>query len=176
MNSEIVVRYNHTWIEKNCLFIKMEFCKGNLNSLIKRKPFLFDREEGEPLDVLEYYISCRIFKDLLKCVQYLHESIPPVIHRDIKPENILISKNQLRNRLKIANFGLATSHEMTKMAHTSNVGIQKYMAPELSRNDYNTKSDVYSLGRIAEELFQIFINSFGCFQNNQNIQLLIFQE
>ena len=159
MNSEKVVRYNHTWIENNCLFIKMECCQGNLRSLINFKPFLFDREETDPLDALEYYINCKIFEDLLNCVHYLHESNPPVIHRDLKPENILISKNQFnRNCLKIADFGLATFHNLSQMVHTSKQGTQTYMAPELSRGDYNSKSDIYGLGRIAEELFKVYIN------------------
>ena len=156
LNGDKVVRYMNTWIEESRLFIKMEYCTGNLRTLIRNKSYYFDRKDSQPLDILEYHISCNIFEDILEAVQYLHESIPPVIHRDIKPENILISKNS-NNRmcLKIADFGLAVFHEKASMRHSSNLGTFNYMAPEVFRKDYDTKADVYSIGRIAEELFLI---------------------
>ena len=45
--------------------------------------------------------SCRIFLQIINCVEYLHEM--GIVHRDLKPENILL--DYFRN-IKIADFGL----------------------------------------------------------------------
>jgi serine/threonine protein kinase len=47
-------------------------------------------------------------------------------------------------------------HEYENQSHTHGVGSYKYMAPETFRGDrYNTKSDIYSIGVIMAELFNI---------------------
>ncbi|CAG2114093.1 unnamed protein product [Medioppia subpectinata] len=95
--------------------------------------------------------------ELLESVQYLHNSCPPVIHRDLKPANVLISQNNNNNRfIKLCDFGLATDHKKTSIGHTSNVGTHAYMAPELHQRRYNNKVDIYSLGVIAMNLFELF--------------------
>ena len=38
---------------------------------------------------------------------------------------------------------------------SSKVGTEKYMAPEVKLNRYNHKADIYSLGVIAKELFEL---------------------
>ena len=161
LGGDKVVRYMHCWVEFDTAFIKMELCSDNLRNLIDKKPGLFNRTQSESMDVLEYSISCQIFKELLECVQYLHESNPPVIHRDLKPQNILISiNNKNRKCLKICDFGLATFHDMTSIYHTDGVGTFAYIAPEVCtpKCKYNTKADIFSMGKILEELFDLDIN------------------
>ena len=63
----------------------MELCSDNLMNIINQKKMLFRRQESEAMNSIEYFISCEIFKEILECVQYLHESKPPIMHRDIKP-------------------------------------------------------------------------------------------
>ena len=158
-----VVEYIHFWLELDTVFIRMELCSDNLKNLLNKKPGFFGREDTEPMNVLEYSISCQIFKELLECVQYLHESNPPVIHRDLKPQNILISVNNKNKKcLKICDFGLATFHEMTSIYHTNGVGTLAYIAPEVirSKSKYNIKADLFSLGKIFDELFDIDINRY----------------
>ncbi|XP_054158378.1 RCC1 and BTB domain-containing protein 2-like [Oppia nitens] len=57
---------------------------------------VFNRQLDEPMDCLEYYITCELLLDILKCVRYLHQLEPPVIYRDLKPDNILIA-NYIEN-------------------------------------------------------------------------------
>ncbi len=57
---------------------------------------------------------------------------------------------------ELCDFGLATIHEHTNQSHTSDRGTIKYMAPEAIRGrKYGTKADIFSLGIIAWELFNI---------------------
>ncbi|CAG2108563.1 unnamed protein product, partial [Medioppia subpectinata] len=160
LDSEYVVKYYHSWLESNHLFIQMEFCSQSLKSILKDKPIVFERQPEDQInDVFEYFISCEIFKELLECVQYLHSSDPPVIHRDLKPENILINVNIKYNRcVKLCDFGLATDHNIdghTDSRYTHSVcGTFGYMAPEvLTGKRYNHKSDIFSLHAIGEHLF-----------------------
>ena len=90
LSSDYFIQYFDVWIERNnYLYIQMELCSDNLQNIIQQKPEFFGREESEPMKEIEYFISCQILKELSECVQYLHESNPPVIHGNLKPENIL---------------------------------------------------------------------------------------
>ncbi len=60
--------------------------------------------------------------------------------------------------VKLADFGLATIHEFDEQSHTLGSGIMKYMAPEVLTRKYNTKVDIFSLGVIIQELFNVDIN------------------
>ncbi len=158
-----VVRYFDSWIENNNLYIQMELCSHNLKKVIEEKPKCFERQSSEAMNSIEFYISCQLFKELLESVGYLHESNPPIIHRDLKPHNILITEESRNGRfLKLCDFGLATFDSLRTAPHTVGKGTPKYMAPEVSNTHgygYNTKADIYSLGTIAQELFDVDINS-----------------
>ena len=160
-----VVRYFESWIEGKCLYIQMELCSHNLKKVIEEKPKCFQRQSSEAMNSIEFYISCQLFKELLESVGYLHESNPPIIHRDLKPHNILITEESRNGRfLKLCDFGLATFDSLTTVSHSVGKGTPQYMAPEIiiptsKRTPYSTKADVYSLGVIAQELFDIDINS-----------------
>ncbi|CAG2108053.1 unnamed protein product, partial [Medioppia subpectinata] len=162
LHSDFVVKYYYSWLESNHLYIQMEFCSQSLRSLLKDKHIVFEKQQEDQINLFEYFISCEIFKEILESVQYLHESVPPVIHRDLKPDNILIDLNFTSNRfVKLCDFGLATDHDTdrhtaSRYGHTSGVGTIKYMSPEVIHcREYNHKSDIYSLCIIGEELFGI---------------------
>lgn len=98
-----------------------------------------------------------------------------MIHRDLKPVNIFLDSN---DRVKIGDFGLATTHPFTKgggggqpeadlhktsldntptnESMTGKVGTALYVSPELgtalSRIRYTQKVDLYSLGIIFFEM------------------------
>ncbi|XP_054168778.1 putative mitogen-activated protein kinase kinase kinase 7-like [Oppia nitens] len=139
----------------------MDYCIMSLKEAIKLKAQVFQRQSSdEPMDCMEYYITCEILLEVLECVRYLHELNPPVIHRDLKPDNILIA-HVIRNGrfVKLCDLGLITVHEMVEQSHTSGVGSPKYMAPEvISGRKYDTKADVYSISVIIEELFDADVN------------------
>ncbi|XP_054168958.1 dual specificity protein kinase shkC-like [Oppia nitens] len=133
----------------------------SLKEAIKLKAQVFGRQSSdEPMDCMEYYITCEILLEVLECVRYLHEFNQPVIHRDLKPDNILIAHDIRNGRfVKLCDLGLITVHEMVAQSHTSGVGTPKYMAPEVTfGRKYDTKADVYSISFIIEELFDTDVN------------------
>lgn len=91
----------------------------------------------------------RVFDQLLSATDYLHKA--GVIHNDLKPENILITRSN--NDVRLIDFGFADddSHYM----HRAQGGTRGYASPELTAqsHDLDTRSDVYSLGRIMQQLF-----------------------
>ncbi|CAG2106090.1 unnamed protein product [Medioppia subpectinata] len=165
VRSQYVVQYYNSWLDdySNQLYIQMEFCPQSLRSLLKDKGLAFGRQSAEPMNVYEYYISCEIFKELLQCVQYLHELSPQIIHRDLNPDNVLIVYNTNAENncfIKLCDFGLATLHNpdkhyRTKYKHTCDVGTLRYEAPEVANKKYGHKSDVYSLALIGGEIFDL---------------------
>ncbi|CAG2170038.1 unnamed protein product, partial [Oppiella nova] len=154
-----VVKYFDSWREKDVVYIQLEMCAHNLTNMLGIKPQLFKRRSEETLNLYKYLISCEIFKEILECVEYLHEK--QFIHRDLKPDNILIADNILNGRfIKLCDFGLVTKHDkihdITMYKHTTDRGTIKYMAPEVAAGvKYDHKSDIYSVALIAGEIFGI---------------------
>ena len=158
VQSEYVVKCYDSWREGNCIYIQMELCSQSLRSIIEVKPQVFSRQSLDPMDCVEYFISCEIFRQILESVQYLHELNPQVIHRDLKPENILIAENVRKGRfVKLCDFGLAIEHHMASQSHSICKGTPKYMAPELYQSKYTNKVDIFSLGILSMELFDIIL-------------------
>ncbi|CAG2100076.1 unnamed protein product [Medioppia subpectinata] len=152
LDSKYVVKYYHSWIESHYVYIQMEFCSQNLESVLKDKPIVFGRQPDKTMNIIEYFVSCEMFYDLLQGIQYLHNQNPPVIHRDIKPKNILIMINDCNKMfIKLCDFGLATEHEQFK-SHTRGVGTAGYKAPETVLSKYGIKADIYSLGVVGMEI------------------------
>ncbi|CAG2164057.1 unnamed protein product [Oppiella nova] len=150
VSSKYCVRYFEQLHESNVFYIRMELCSDSLRNILRHKRRVFGRQPDEPMNSIEFYISCHIFKEILECIQYLHELNPPVIHKDIHTGNILLARDVKNGRyFKVADFGMATIRK-TK----SNVSNLTREAPEVRRDESNDpKSDVYSLAIIAEEIF-----------------------
>ena len=146
----VVKLYNY-WIHDEFLYFQIELCDTDLNEVIKKK----EHSNLEP--IVDYIFCCEIFKQLLKCVHYLHTQSPPIIHRDIKPKNILLKYYDNGGQiLKLCDFGLAKIQEDSSQSKTSNVGSSKYRAREMSNSHYNEKVDIFSLGIVVrEDLFRI---------------------
>jgi serine/threonine protein kinase len=87
--------------------------------------------------------------------------MPPIIHRDLWPDNILIlCEEDDRTCVKIADFGLVTIHRFAEKLHeATDAGHIDYIAPQLMNDEkYDTKSDIFSLGIILKDLFDIDSN------------------
>jgi tRNA A-37 threonylcarbamoyl transferase component Bud32 len=68
-----------------------------------------------------------------------------VVHCDVKPGNILVSR--LGKEAKIADLGLARSHDVTDDGQPMVKGTPAYISPEqIEGGDVTAKSDIYSLG------------------------------
>ncbi|HTU45282.1 MAG TPA: serine/threonine-protein kinase [Bryobacteraceae bacterium] len=73
-----------------------------------------------------------------------------VIHRDLKPHNVMLNK---QGRTVIMDFGLAAIASQIEGIEARS-GSPSYMAPEqLSGSSASAKSDLYSAGLIAYQLF-----------------------
>jgi len=86
------------------------------------------------------------FLALARAVNHLHDHC--IVHRDLKPGNIFIE----HGTLKVGDYGLCKTLSDSKAGNTANIGTVHYMAPEISRGDYNKQIDVYACGIILYEM------------------------
>jgi serine/threonine protein kinase len=135
----------------------MQLCDKTLEDIIDVFENDSSLKNDDMLTPLGYYIAGQIFIEILEAVNHLHEHKPPLIHRDLKPGNILLNRKSNDRFVKIGDFGLATLHEMIGQSHTgTNVQTPKYIAPEVDTKEYTTKADIYSLGAILIDIFDIY--------------------
>jgi calcium-dependent protein kinase len=122
----------------NCLYIISELLSGGeLFDKIKDNKFIKE-------DVCAY-----LMKQIFSAVDFCHEK--KIIHRDLKPENVLIESEEEAKKefftVKLIDFG--TSDKMKKgQKLNEQVGTPYYTAPEVIKNNYNEKCDLWSCGVI----------------------------
>jgi len=100
-----------------------------------------------------------LFKHICEGVQHAHQKA--IIHRDLKPSNILVVIQDGKAVPKIIDFGVAkaTAQSLTERTMYTELGMligtPEYMSPEqaeMSGQNVDTRTDVYSLGAILYEL------------------------
>ena len=135
-----------------------------------------ETELGQPYFVMEYVpgipvtTHCdqnrlsleerlELFMQTCEGVQHAHQKA--IIHRDLKPSNILIAIQDGRAVPKIIDFGVAKATTQTLTEKTMYtelgmlIGTPEYMSPEqaeMSGQNIDTRTDIYSLGVILYEL------------------------
>ena len=100
-----------------------------------------------------------LFLQVCDAVQHAHQR--GIIHRDLKPSNIVVTELDGQPVPKVIDFGIAKSTHMRLTEATLVtrydllVGTPAYMSPEqaeMSREEVDTRSDIYSLGVLLYEL------------------------
>ena len=115
-------------------YLVMEFCQGGdlFSRLLSVKHFS-EAQVGQ------------IMHQLLSAVTYCHQRY--VIHRDLKPENLLLETQGSDLTLKVADFG-SSAYIDPNMKLNGVQGSAYYVAPEVLRESYNEKCDLWSCGII----------------------------
>ena len=168
LKSDYIVQYFHHWIEENNLYILTEYCFDNLRNILAIKPIVFERNENQAMNSIEYYISCEIFRQITEALNYLHSLKPePLILRDLKPENILIGMSGIKRICKLSDIGLKKTEHISlfekknklsevNWIESENIETTNYRAPETYYSScFDQKCDIWSLGMIALEIFDI---------------------
>jgi polo-like kinase 4 len=114
----------------------LELCEyGNLFQYLKKNGPLSETH------------SAFLMYQLLNCLQYLHDN--EIVHRDLKLSNILIADIEADGnlRIKLCDFGLATSIEHPDEEHFTLCGTPNYIAPEIAlQQAHGFPVDIWSLG------------------------------
>ena len=86
-------------------------------------------------------------------LEYMHEQ--GYIHRDLKPENFILDTHSLE--LKIIDFGTVKDIANDTSPFTTYICTRWYRAPEcvLRAESYGTASDIFAVGCIMGELFNM---------------------
>ena len=134
--------------------IIMEYCKGG--QIYK------EMQNNAPFD--ENY-SAYVMYQIFSAINYSHNM--NIIHRDLKPENILIvNKNKKNNYLniKVGDFGM---NKLVPKNSKQNKVIRSlfYTAPEVFKNKYDEKCDIWSCGVI---MYTLLSNKMPFDGDNEN--------
>ena len=146
-NCDNIVKYYDSDIDNNNFYILMEFCKGeNLENFINKNK--------NKNTLIEEKILFKIIKQICLGIKEIHSK--KIVHRDLKPENIFINENM---DIKIGDFGISKQLNLdrTHLSTKNQAGSLYYIAPEIFKGIYNEKSDIWSLGCIIYELFNLDI-------------------
>ena len=129
-----IVKILEFYSNKSKYYLILEFCEGgNLYEFL---------DENKLSEFQVIYIMFQI----LSAMNYCHNM--NILHRDLKPDNILIKKSENGLcRVKICDFG--TSYIFKKGEKQKEaIGTLNYMAPEVLKEKYNQKCDLWSCGVI----------------------------
>ena len=130
-----------------------------------RPYFVMEYVKGIPItehcDRHKLTIEERLKLFLLVCEAVQHAHQKGIIHRDIKPSNIQVCIQGDKAVPKVIDFGVvkAVSQPLTERTLVTEqgqfVGTPEYMSPEqaeMTGQDVDTRSDIYSLGVLLYEL------------------------
>jgi hypothetical protein len=118
-------------------FVIMEYVAGpSLAQILHENP------AGLPIDQVHHW-----WKGMVEGVAYLHDH--GIVHRDLKPANLFLEDGVV----KIGDYGLSKlMTESQRGGHSDSIGTCHYMAPEISRGQYDKTIDLYALGIILHEM------------------------
>ena len=144
LNSEYIVKYYYSFIEKDYFNIIMEYA-GNMNL----KQYIKNHKNKGNL------IEEKTIKDIITQIclglKAIHKN--NLIHGNLTPNNIIIDDS---NKIKICDLGLPKRLYYQNQYNLYHSNRLHYIAPEIELGlKYDYKTDIYSLGCILYELFTL---------------------
>lgn len=143
-----IIKLFDCYYDNNYYYMVEEYCSGgDLYDYIRKQKYFSEKK------------AAFILSQLLSAVNHLHKK--SIVHRDLKPENIVFIKtknekekaNQSNKNnkedifIKLIDFG--TSISIKKDGNlTQELGTIYYIAPEVFKNNYNERADIWSVGII----------------------------
>ena len=137
LNHPNIMKLYEYFYEKDNIYIIMEYIRGDELFNKINEVHTFSEE-----------VAAIIIKSIFQGIAYCHSL--GIIHRDIKPENILVPTGSVNidyTLLKIIDFGASVLMKEGKKI-TFRFGTPYYIAPEVLKQSYNEKCDVWSTGVI----------------------------
>ena len=126
-------------------FHSFKYIKENENRLAILLE-LADSSLDQKVKSLSQKQAYNLFVGICRGINFLHSN--GIIHRDLKLANILVKNNVA----KIADFGQSILSSET-MRSVSTFGTKMYWPPEVIKGqDYNEKTDIWSLGIIFHKI------------------------
>lgn len=120
---------------QRCIYMVCDFIVGEtVSQKIKR--------EGNS----SVYDIKRIMSGVLNGLKYLHKRDIPIIHNGLTPESIMLDMTSNMATAKIIDFGHAQYLESRNKSFYSDGLNLFYMAPEMFKGLYSTRTDLYSVG------------------------------
>ena len=141
--------------DKANFYIVSELCKGGE---------LFDKitEKG----CFKEAEACPIMLQLVSAICYSHSN--NIVHRDLKPENIMLENiNENNLIIKLIDWGGARYFSKNKKMSTIK-GTPYYIAPEVIKEVYDEKCDIWSLGVI----FYVLLCGYPPFNGDTDIEIM----
>ena len=140
--------------DKANFYIVSEFCRGGE---------LFDAmtEKG----VFKEAEACPIMLQLVSAICYSHSN--NIVHRDLKPENIMLDKVGNTPIIKLIDWGGARYFSKNKKMTTIK-GTPYYIAPEVIKEVYDEKCDIWSLGVI----FYVLLCGYPPFNGDTDVEII----
>uniref|UniRef100_A0AAY5KMT4 Eukaryotic translation initiation factor 2-alpha kinase 1 n=1 Tax=Esox lucius TaxID=8010 RepID=A0AAY5KMT4_ESOLU len=147
------------------LYIQMQLCERSLKDWVSDRTTRHNSQTclgfcvSDPYESVDTEQTLSILHETLEGVEYIHSR--GIMHRDLKPRNIFLHGPECH--VRIGDFGLACrdiiidDEEKLTSTPLNTVGTFVYAAPEqLKGSHYDSRSDMYSIGVLALELFQPF--------------------
>ena len=141
--------------DKANFYIVSELCKGGeLFDKITEKGFFREAE------------ACPIMLQLVSAICYSHSN--NIVHRDLKPENIMLESSTSANPIvKLIDWGGARYFSKNKKMSTIK-GTPYYIAPEVIKEVYDEKCDIWSLGVIL----YVLLCGYPPFNGDSDVEII----
>lgn len=136
MDHPNICRLLHAYETKHDVWLVMELCDCTLHSRLNAKKTFQEKEAAD------------LTLQMLQAINYLHGQ--NIVHRDLKLENWMYAWAPDReDRLKLIDFGLSRILLKPDEMMETPCGTLYYASPELLKQEYTSKCDLWSLGVIT---------------------------